>query len=154
MAIVELPPRVTVGDLDPFPPCLFFTAMCHFLRAFDVCSSNMDFFMREPICNNHKSHSINFLTREEIRENKNKSEFIVITTIDEFKILHRRENIYSKESIPIGGRPTIVLRLYSIRTSDISYSQCLMNTVIKSRTFRRYLSYKGIEWKCDVATHT
>lgn len=37
------------GDLfGPFP-CFFFTAWRHFIRAFDVCSSNMDFFICDPI---------------------------------------------------------------------------------------------------------
>lgn len=53
---VELPPRVTVGDLDPLPPCFFFTALRQFIRALDVCSSKMDFFMLEPICI-HVHHS-------------------------------------------------------------------------------------------------
>lgn len=43
--------RSGVGDLDlPVLPCLFFTALCHFFKALDVCSSNTVFFIVEPIC--------------------------------------------------------------------------------------------------------
>lgn len=43
-----LPPNTLVGDLI-FSSFFFNAFLCHFFSAFDVCSSNIDLFIVDPI---------------------------------------------------------------------------------------------------------